>query len=949
MQFIFAVLIVRDVWLLARRALPLLCVLFYPCPVIEAQATNLLPLECSITQPGGYVTSLLAQLAVAATAPMGHSGEEPCRVVQLRCEYLRDPIGIDTIKPRLSWMVESDRRGRRQTVYQIVIASSPELLANEHGDLWDSGKVVSDLSVLVEYAGLPLASGTRCYWKVRIWDEDGVASDWSSTARFTVGLLAADDWKGQWIGMATASDHDEPWFRKTFALKQKPESAVVYVGSIGYHELFINGRRVGDRVLSPSISDLTKRALYVTHDIADYLQPGKNVIAVWLAPGWSLFRGVNPGTDFQFSKSPLLIAQIDVWSGAETQTLLATDSSWKCRLSSERHLGEWTYTNFGGDRIDATQDIPGWNNIGLDDATWASVAIYQLDRTLSSDLVPPNRKQETIHPLSVTEIGPHKYRVDMGRLFAGWIETKLNGRPGRTIAVSTSYNDQIECQYNQRNEYVLSATGEGAFCNHFAYHGIRYVTIDGLDDAPALTEVIGHRVGNDFERTGSFDCSNKLLKEIYDTDVNTLLNLTTGGVMVDCPHRERLGYGDTCQTSIEAMAAAVDAAAFYTKWARDWRDIQADSGYVGHTAPTRDGGGGPCWSGSMMMIPWSLYQLYGDRRALEDVYEPMKRWLQFLQTKCDAEGLLVPFPPPSGTAFLQWCFIGDWVTPHGSELSDSPEALYFNNCYYLLAVQTAAEIARALNNKEDAAAHEMLAERIAAAINKRYFDPARNIYLDTRQSRYAMALVSGAVPENHRSAVHANLCREILVNQNAHLDVGDPVFYYMTQYLTDHNASDIVFAYMNQPTYPGYGHFIQRGLNTWPETWDAQGPEASMIHGCFTGISAWFVRGVLGIRSDPAAPGFRHFVIKPAVVGDITWAKGEYRSPYGRIGCDWKLDNGMLKVTVDVPPNSSATVCLPAKDSAAIKKADPSVRVENGRAVFDLRAGRHDLSIPFLQ
>ncbi len=871
---------------------------------------------------------------VAASTPKADSGDS-CRLVQLRCEYLRDPIGLDTNRPRLSWVIESDRQGRRQIAYQILVASSQELLVKDQGDLWDSGKLPSDQSILVEYAGKPLTSGAECSWKVRVWDENDVASDWSSPARFTIGLLSADDWKGQWIGMASATDHDEPWLRKTFSLEQKPVSAIAYVGSIGYHELFVNGRRVGDRLLSPSVSDLTQRALYVAYDVTEYLQPGENVIGIWLAPGWSLFRGVNPGTDFQFSKSPLLIAQFDIQKDVEIRTVLATDSTWKCRLSPGKHLGEWTYTNFGGDRIDANQELPGWNNVGLDDSNWENATTYEFDRKLSPDLVQPNRKQETIHPVSVTEIGPRKYRIDMGRYYAGWIEAKLKGQPGETIGISVSYNDQIECQYHQRNEYVLGPSGQGALCNHFAYHGIRYATIEGIDHAPALTDVLGHRVGNDFERTGNFDCSNKLLKKIYDADVNTMLNLTTGGVMVDCPHRERLGYGDTCQTSIEAMAAAVDAPAFYTKWARDWRDIQAENGHVGHTAPTRDGGGGPCWSGSMMMIPWRLYQLYGDCRALEDVYPPMKRWLQFLQTKCDADGLLAFFAPPSGTTFLQWCFIGDWVTPHGSELSDSAEAVYFNNCYYLLAVRTAAQIARALNNDQDAANYETLAKNIAMAINRRYFVPSKNIYLDTRQSRYAMALVAGAVPEERLSAVHANLCREILVGQNGHLDVGDPVFYYMTRYLTDHDANDVVFTYMNQPTYPGYGCFIERGLNTWPETWDAQGAEASMIHGCFTGISSWFIRGILGIRPDPESPGFKHFVIKPAVVGDITWAKGDYRSPYGRIGCDWALDGGMLNVKVDIPANTSATVYLPTTDLA--------------KAVYNLPSGRHELSIPFPQ
>lgn len=889
---------------------------------------------------------------VAASRPKG-SGDAQCRVIRLRCEHLQNPIGIDTNKPRLSWELQSEHRGRRQTAYQILVASSSESLAKDHGNLWNSGKVVSDASSLVEYAGSPLESGTPCYWKVRVWDENDAPTAWSLPAQFTIGLLAANDWKGRWTGMASAGDHDEPWFRKTFQLKQKPQSAVIYVGSIGYHELYVNGKKVGDRVLCPSVSDLTKRALYVAYDVADYLQPGDNVIAVWLAPGWSLFRGVNPGTDFQFSKSPLLIAQLDVRDGEKRCTLLATDRAWKCHLSREKHLGEWTYTNFGGDRIDASRDIPGWNNVGLDDSKWENVTIYELTRALSADLVQPNRKRETMHAVGVTQIGPRKYRVDMGRCYAGWVEAKLKGRPGSTVAISLSYNGQIECQYNQRNEYVLDATGAGTFCNHFAYHGCRYVTIDGVDTPPSIADIVGHRIGNDLERTGSFDCSNKLLKKIYDADINTMLNLTTGGVMVDCPHRERLGYGDTCQTSIEAMAAAVDAAAFYSKWARDWRDIQHDNGYVGHTAPTRDGGGGPCWSGSVMMIPWSLYQLYGDRHALAESYPPMKRWLQFLGTKCDATGLLVPFTPPTGTKFQQWCFIGDWVTPHGSELSDSVEALYFNNCYYLLATRTACQIARALGLDQDVQDYEMRADRIKNALNKRFFNASQNIYLDTRQSHAAMALVSGAVPSDALATVMANLRNEILAGQKGHLDVGDPVIYYMTKYLTDQGANDLVFTYMNQTTYPGYGFFIDKGLDTLPETWDFQGPDSSVIHGCFTGIGGWFVRGIGGIRPDPATPGYKHFLLKPAIVGDLTWADTTCSSPYGPIGCRWSLEKNRLVIKAGIPANMTATVHVPAKDVSAVTEsgepADKAVgvaflRMENGCAVFHVQSGTYEFA-----
>lgn len=894
---------------------------------------------------------LIVAFGAIGVAADGANGVGRCQVGELRCEYLNNPLGLDTHKPRFTWAIRSKERAERQTAYQLLVASSLDALANNQGDLWDSGRVKSEQSVLVEYAGAALASGADCYWKVRIWDANDEPSGWSNPARFSVGLVAEGDWKGRWIGMDSADDHEEPWFRKTFALERKPDSALAYVASVGYHELYVNGRRVGDCVLNPSVSCLAKRVLYVTYDIADYLKPGENVVAVWLAPGWSLFKSVNATADFQLSKKPLLLSQLNVVADKGKTLSIASDDTWKCHLSCEKHLGEWTYCNFGGDRIDATKELPGWNDVGLDEADWDRATVYDFHRMLSPDLVEPNRKCEAIHPTSVTQKGPRKYLVDMGRFYTGWVEARLKGVPGSTVAISASYLDNLECQYNQRNEYVIGTSGVGRFCNRFSYHGCRYITIDGVDAAPALADIVGYRIGNDLRRAGGFDCSNRLLKRIYDADLNNNLNLLTGGMPADCPHRERLGYGDSSLGAIEAMLLSFESGAWTTKWARDWCDIQQEDGYVGHTAPTMDGGGAPWLSGSIVMVPWNVFQFCGDRRLLETTYPQINRWLAFLQTQCDAEGLLKSFIRP-GTAFPQWCFIGDWVTPHGSELSDSPEALLFNNCYYLTALRTAAQIARALGKDDDVKDFEACAERLAGALNKRFFNPTNDRYIDTRQTHLVMPLVADAVPRDHVAGVMANLRNDIVVTHDGHLDVGDPGVYYMTRYLAEHGANDLVFTYINQKTYPGYGFFIEQGLDTWPETWDAKEPP-SLIHGCFSGISKWLVSAVAGIAADPASPGFKHFVVKPAIVGDITWAKAHYDSAYGRIACHWTIESGRLVMKVEVPVGTTATVYVPATDVAAVTESGKAIsetwgvkflRMEDGCAIFDVQSGSYEFS-----
>jgi hypothetical protein len=848
-------------------------------------------------------------------------------VQNLRCEYQKNPLGIDSAKPRFSWSIQSERRNQVQSGFQVLVASSLELLAKEQGDIWDSGKTKSNQNVWIEYAGKPLASGMAGFWKVRVWDGNDAVSMWSEPSHFSIGLLDASDWKGQWIGMASADIHEEPWFRKTFTLEQKPRSALIYVASIGYHELYVNGQKVDDRLLAPSVSYLTKRALYVTYDIAPLLKPGKNAVAVWLSPGWALFKGVNPVMDFQLSKSPVFIAQLNMRDAANKTTSVTSDTTWKCHLSSERHLGEWTNSNFGGDRIDTSKDLPGWNVADFDDSAWEVATAYleyNNRKILSPDLVEPNRRMGEIHAVGIEKTGPSTYRIDLGENFSGGIEATLKGKPGNVVTLMASTEKGAECEFNQRDELVIGDSGQATFRNHFGYHEYRYVTISGVENAPALGDIHGYRIGNDLARTGHFDASNPLLKRIYDATYNNCINLTTGGMMVDCPHRERLGYGGDAHTSMEMNLSSRECGAFYSKWAQDWCDIQPEDGDIAHTAPTIDGGGGPGWGGFVILMPWQVYQTYGDRRILEKTYPHMKRWLAFVQTKCDAEELFHPF---GGS----WGFLGDWVTPHGSEQSDSPEAFLFNNCYRLYAIRIVAKVARALGQTEDAQRYEAQAGIVKKAVHKRFFNATDNTYLDTKQTHCVMPLVADLVPEELVPKVMENLRNEILVAQKGHLDVGLHGLYFMTKYLTEHDGGDLVFTYANQPTYPGYGNFLELGVNTWPEEW---GKLDSKIHGCYNSIGGWFLHGLGGVRPDPNAPGFQHFIVKPTIVGDLTWVKSDWRSLQGPIVSHWTRNGQSLTMEITIPANTSATVYVPSRNGTAVTESGKPIEKAEGVRVL---------------
>ncbi len=886
-------------------------------------------------------------LTLPALAVVGASSILPA---QLRCEYRVNPLGIDTVRPRFSWICaarNASDRGLIQTAYRVLVASSPQNLAASKGDLWESGKILSDRSDNVAYAGAALKAGQRCYWKVEIWDGSNRPSAWSAPSDFSIGLPGPRDWHARWIGMDGGDERDCPWFRKEFSIISVPESALIYVGSIGYHELYVNGHKVGDQVLTPSVSDLQKRALYLTYDVRPLLKPGMNVVAIWGAPGWGPFRDFNPVVDFHVAKSPLVIAQLQLGAARGPFQKIVTDATWRCAPSTTRHLGEWHNSDYGGDQVDASREVPNWNRVGLDDSGWAHAHIYPVTLALSPDAVEPNRKCDTILPTKVEKIAPGKFRFVMAKLFTGWVEVRIKGTPGRKITISISSLSDRQVEFNERDAFVLGPSGVGTFCNRFSYHECGFVTVEGLEDAPAISDVTGYRIANDRKRTGDFDCSNRLLKKIYDITVNTYVNLSTGGMTVDCPHRERLGYGGDGHTSLELALGTFESDAFFHKWARDWCDIQEPDGRIYHTAPTMGGGGGPAWSGFVIFMPWEVYQTYGDTRILERTYPTAHKWLAYLDAHVGSDGILAPLPGGD------WYFLGDWAAPGRSEASNTPEALLFNNCYYLYVTRLAAHIANVLGKPDDARALTARADTLRQAINKRFLNPDTKAYLDTRETHCVMPLLAGAVPADAIPQVMTNLENEILVTRKGHLDTGLHGTVFLTKYLTEHDRNDLVYTYATQTTAPSYGDLIAKGYATWPEYWEGAD---SRMHGCLNGIGGWFQRGVAGIRPDPAAPGFKRMLIQPAIVGDVTWAKARFKSPQGTVISAWNRKGGRLTMDVVVPANTRATVVVPVGDARSILESGKSAmrargvtfRKTRGNAtLFDVASGAYHFSAPF--
>ena len=631
-------------------------------------------------------------------------GASSVRVVEPRCEYLAQPLGLDVVKPRLSWKLEAvdpGARGQGQSSYQVLVASSEALLKQDQGDRWDSGSVKSRESANIEYAGKSLESGQACFWKVRVADERGVVSVWSEPARWTMGLMQPADWQAKWIGTDQVfvkgrgypppdNTMPDPWFRKTFELASAPVEAVAYVASVGYHELYVNGQKVGDQVLAPGATDLSHRARYVTYEIGKYLQPGRNVLGLWLGVSWSIFPKYQTADK---PATPLVLAQMDARLADGGKVRVVTDETWKTHPSPNTLIGVWDFMHFGGERYDANREVPNWAGADLDDSGWKTASVFQPRLTVSAEKTEPNRLVKEIRPVDIKELAKGTYRVDMGVNYAGWFELEVSGQPGDRVEFQFSEREREAMTHRLHSVYVIGPSGQGTFRNRFNYGVGRWVQINGLRTAPSLSQMRGWLIRTDYRRAAQFECDQPLINRIYDTALWTFENLSLGGYVVDCPQRERMGYGGDAHATTRMALNNYALGAFYTKWIEDWRDVQGADGNLPYTSPTYWGGGGPGWSGYCVTLPWEMYLRYGDRRILEENLPMMRRWLAFLETK-SSNNMLARWGG-------EWDFLGDWLWPGAKGVNgNTRETLFYNNCYWIYNLRTAARVAEALGKQD---------------------------------------------------------------------------------------------------------------------------------------------------------------------------------------------------------------------------------------------------------
>jgi alpha-L-rhamnosidase len=866
-----------------------------------------------------FLLPLICVILVACGQPK--SGLTP---VELQCEYQTEPLGIDVPAPRFGWQLSDSKhvRGQAQTAYYMLVASSLDKLTETEADVWNSGKIDSPQSVLIPFGGEKLLSSSAYFWKVRVYDKDGNPSEWSKPARFVTALLDPNEWnEAAWIHHPEAPRVKHIWFRKNLTLDAEPDAIFIHVASLGHHELYINGQKADDRVLAPALTNFDKRLFYVTYDISNLLKKGDNTVGVWYASGWANYDC--------FSQTPALRVRLDGKDDKGELLTLVSDETWRCAVSNSEDTRQVrTFDNNGGEIVDARAYIPDWNSPSFDDSQWAYAARAAGNDavTLEAHDIDPSRVIDVFAAQKITDAGDGVYKIDFGKNFTGWLNIRFSGlSAGDTVVIGSADDDKSFADFNIYNVFVSSGKDGELFSNRFNYVAGRYANIKGLSQAPKPEDVTALAVSTDLQRTGKFNSSNELFNNIFETDLWTFLANTTEGYTSDCPHRERCGYGEVATaTSWGIGLPNYDAGAFYRNIVRNWRDVQLPGGWGRNTAPQPNDyhWGGAMWSSAGLNVAWEHYLHYGDKQILELIYPTAVRWLEFLQANV-SKGLLRKYRDNDGQ------FLGDWLAPGSrNEFGSSRQALYFNNCVYAMNLETFVKIAILLDKSGDAALYDERLTALRLAIHAEFYDPNTGNYCDGNQVQQAFAVITGVAKDSIQARAKASITNNMR-NEKQSVDLGSSGLVVVRQDLVAHpETAGLTASILNKTDFPGYGYFIDQGESTWPEDWKIDVP--SKIHTCFTGIAGWLTKGLCGIQPDEKNAGYKHFTVKPFLVDEVNFAEASVGSPHGEIVSRWERKDNKITLSVTIPPNTSATVYIPASQPEQISENGHPLDVTEG-------------------
>jgi alpha-L-rhamnosidase len=883
-------------------------------------------------------------------------------VSQLKCNGMVNPAGTGNI-PDFSWILKSDKRGQIQTAYQIIISSYRQM-SKKTGYIWDTGKIQSSESAWISYNGPKLIPGKEYFWKIRAWDGNDLPSPWSPVAKFVTGLPDNKDWNGaKWIGYEDIPDslllvpgvHGAgnnlgnfalkrtivPYFRKEFSLTKRITQAYVFVSGLGHYELYINGDKIGDRYLSPGWTDYRKTVYYNTFDVTENLNRGLNTIGAITGNG---FYNVNRE---RYRKlviaygAPKMILKLEVQYSDGSHETVVTDDSWKTDTSPITFSGI-----YGGEDYDARLEQAGWDKPAFNDAKWKKVMLVkEPSGILNPESDYPVKVVEALEPKKISHKKEKIFVYDFEQNASGIIKIRIKGNKGQEVRFTPGELIDDDSLVTQKAtgapyyfSYILKGENEEIWMPRFTYYGFRYVQADGAVPStypnpgklPVILNIQLLHTRNSSPEAGSFKCSDELFNKIYNL-IDWSIKSNLASVATDCPHREKLGWLEQTHLMGNSIKFVYDIHNLYDKVIDDMIEAQLGNGlvpdiapeYVPFTAGFRDS---PEWGSACIILPWDMYEWYGDLQAVRKAYPMMKKYVNYLRD-ISKDNIL-----SHG--------LGDWFdlgpkSPGEAQLT--PKAVTATSIYYY-DTKLLGKMASLIGEKEDAQYYRNLAEVIRKAFNVKFFDPKTNVYSTGSQTAYSMPLFFGMVSDSIKKDVVGNLIKSINENNKA-LTAGDVGYRYLLRVLEQEGQSQLIYEMNSKTDVPGYGYQLSKGATALTESWAAL-KYVSNNHMMLGHLMEWFYSGIGGIRQTPDSKSYDNILIAPEIPGNLTWAETSFNTIHGEIFSSWKLEENKFNLRVRIPVNCKAIISIPQIDPEMITENDKPIGSLTGIKIIDNSEGR---------
>ncbi len=888
------------------------------------------------------------------------------KIINLKLENKQTPLGVDIQQPRFSWNLDSDQRGTRQKAYRILVSSSENF--DDLSVIWDSKKIESDQSIQIFYKGKKLESNKKYFWKVNVWDQNG--NKHASPASFwTTGLFKKTEWKAQWIGLDRAEGSDAPDFmrrklsarmlRKEFKLQKKVKRATVFVSGLGLYELYLNGKKIGDQVLAPALTEYNKTIFYNTFDVTGNLRSNTNVIGIILGNGRYFAPRTHQPTKTRTYGFPKAICQLEIEYDDGTKKTVITDRSWKLTTKGPIRKNN----EYDGEFYDARMEMNGWNKIGFDDTKWIPVEIVtKPGENLIAQPNEPIKIMEELNPVSVKEISTGTFIFDMGQNMVGWTALTVKGDRGDTITLRFAErlnDDGTLFLKNLRSAkvtdtYILKGDQKEVWEPRFTYHGFRYVEMKGYPGKPGLKALKGKVVHDALEVTGSFNCSNPMINKIYK---NAYWGIRGNyrSIPTDCPQRdERQGWLGDRSAESTGESFIFDISNLYAKWIGDMRDAQKENGSIPDVAPSywpiySDN---TTWPGTYLFASEMLYNQYGDLKIIKDNYPYMQKWIRHMEQYVK-------------NGIMKKDTYGDWCSPPGDpKLIHTVDPLrttssdFLGTAYFYKELKLMAKFAQLLGKEDDAAAYLKKADNMKKSFNETFFDPKNIQYSNNSHTANILALAFDLVPKEYKNKINDRLIQKILGESKGHIGNGIVGGQWLMRTLTNNGHADVAYLLATRDTYPSWGYMVKKGATTIWELWNGDTGNPGMNSGnhvmLLGDLIIWLYEDLAGIKADRENPAFKHLLMKPRIAGELSYTKATYKSVYGTIKSSWKYNNNRFKWDIKIPANTTATLYIPVnKDENEVNESgNKAVHVkgvkfkgmEGNRAVFNIVSGNYSFT-----